>query len=230
MKSQIKFNATHTPRPVVFIHGFVDGRTHASGINGQSGHLDGAYISGKSFLFDEFVKKHISQLNQDLTSIRTEAEVLMLEYTSLPNPENGAPPSAAPTIPTASASKSTEDSRQKRSAAKKAAKAQQDAAAARQKHQQECDRRLEMLCRLVEIDHRIRSRELEYITHLKATSDALKERFMVYGHAVLLRAFSTESIPELDFTEQLGDYYATHADFSKRLRTIIDKNTIEQEG
>lgn len=226
MKSQNKLAATKTPRPFVFLHGFVDGRTHASGINGQSGHLDGAYISGKNYLFDEFVKKNVFHLNQDLAAIRTEGEVLMLEYANLPILEDDAPPSAAPIAST----DAPKDPRQKRAKAKKDAKAQQDAAAARQKYQQELDHRREVLRRLVEIDHRIRSRELECVTRLKATSDALKERFMVYGHGVLLRAFSTENIPELDFTKQLDDYYAAHADFGKRLRTIIDKNTIEQEG
>lgn len=227
MKSDIKLNAVHTPRPVVFLHGFVDGRTHASSINTESTLLDGAYISGKRYLFDEHVKKNFSQLDQGLTAIRTEADVLMLEYNSLPPLDRTAVPTAAP-VPPAGAPESIEAARQKRSAAKKAAKAQQDADAAQAKHQQQLDRRLEVLRRLVEIDHRIRSRELECITRLKATSDALKERFMVYGHGVLLRAFSTDCVPELDFTEQLSNYYDAHADFTRRLKSIINKN-IHQE-
>jgi hypothetical protein len=194
MKNRNHLKGLHTPRPFVFIHGFLNGRCKTAALDQESKLLNSAYIHGKCCLFSELCREQVIQLETELAEARTDAQKLLLKLRALPMPP----------LPEGDDAETAH------------AKAKCDRIAAN---------RAEIIGHLIEIRDEIATRERVCCEGLTATAEALKERFAVYGHGVLLKPVCSSYIPDVSYESALEGYRADH----DALRQKID-NVLKEEG
>lgn len=209
-----------TPLLFVFIHGFLNGRFKTAGVDQDTKFLNGAYINGKIYLFYEFCKKRVAKLVAELASIRTEANALIMEFRALPPVPAEVKQFDRPTyVPPRTAQEAEEG----RSGARNTAQAAALAKRADEEREKNIARRREIIQRLVEIRNRIAVRERICCEELGAVAQALKDRFCVYGHGVLMQPVRTAHIPPIEYTDHLVDYYADCAPLKINIAAILDE-------
>ncbi|MCD8097714.1 MAG: hypothetical protein LUE31_06725, partial [Lachnospiraceae bacterium] len=87
-------------------------------------------------------------------------------------------------------------------------------------------RRREILQRLTEIRHRINSRNRICEEELGAVADRLTAKFAAYASGVLLKPFSADVLPQLDWRPHLEDYYHDHAPLMGRISEALDETEV----
>jgi hypothetical protein len=200
-----------TPRPFIFLHGFLDGRCKTAALDQESNLLNSAYLYGKRCLFAALCRQQVVRLETELAETRTEARKLLLELRALPEPTACEPSESRPARGLSSA-------QAERLAAERAA---QTAAAVAQ----EKAKRVKNIRRLVELRERLATRERVCEESLAATAEALKERFAIYAHGVLLKPVRNRHIPAIQYDSLLADYQVEH----NALRREIDALLQEEE-
>ena len=81
---KISMKGMKTPSPVVFMHGFFNGRFKSAGIDLDSGLLNSAYVNGMMDLFYKYCQERVDKLETDISAICTEAETLFIELKAIP--------------------------------------------------------------------------------------------------------------------------------------------------
>ncbi|MCD7749369.1 MAG: hypothetical protein LUH42_04910 [Oscillospiraceae bacterium] len=212
-KKMPKMPGLWVPRIIILLRGFFAGRIGAAAIDQDSGKLNSAYLNGKLFRFLQFCHEWVAHLERDSAGIRTEAAALLQELKGLPlaAAQDDVP---TPIIPTMSR-QTGNGTRAEAQAQREAARAATAAAAAQSRRRENADkkaaRRQEILNRLGQIRDRITTRERLAQEQMGAASDALSSRFSAYACGALLKPFSADVIPQLDYHSHLEDYYAAHA-------------------
>lgn len=217
-----KMRGINTPTPIVFFHGFLNGRFKSACVDKESNLLNSAYINGKVNLFSMYCKERIIKLETDLSAIRTEAETLIMEFAALPAVQQDKldGESMIEEVPIR-LPKKMDEAQANRAAAKNVAKAAENAEQLKIKKEQIATRRVEIIKRLVQIRNRITTKENNCYHELGATADALKERFCIYGHGVLLKPVYHHYIPGLEYNWVLEEYNADHEELRRRIATIL---------
>lgn len=200
------------PRPITFLHGFLNGRFKTAGVDQETQLLNSAYIHGQVFLYGELCKRQMVRLECKLSAAYTEAGALIAELAALPAPPPfGGDDRSGGTLPASAA-----EAQCRRLAGKKAAQA----SALRSRT---AGRRQEILIRLLELRDRTASRERICTEELEAAAEALKSRFCTYGHGVLLKPVRTWNIPEVDHSRYLENYRAEHDPIKRKMAAILDR-------
>lgn len=216
-QKKLKLIGLKTPRCLVFLYGFVNGRMKTAGINGEHGYLDASYIHGRIHLFDELCKKRISQLEKELSEARVEAETLMLELPSLTcpaQPQNTGAASGAGKLP------ETVTRRDEAAAAKRFAERQDI-------WKQQCEevlaRRSWIIRRLVKIREQLTLSEWVCAEELSAVAHALQERFCIYCHGALLKPVHPGYIAPVEFEPFMDNYRANHETLKQMITNVLEK-------
>jgi hypothetical protein len=218
----------HTPRPIIFIRGFLDGRFQTAGIDQKSALLNSAYLNGELYLFNAYCKKRVIQLENDLAADRTKAETLIQElYTLSADLPADLPIRCAEAKGQAEPPATLAEAQARRKAAKAAAKTAEALANANAKRDALTERHKEILRSLVEIREKIQIKERTCYEELGVTAETLKARLCVYGHGVLLKQpVYTRYIPALEYTSHLEGYRSAHRELNRKLAAVLQ----EREG
>ena len=186
--------------------GFIDGRTHAAELSGEPPIMRSAFISSRLCRYDELCSKLVVILENELSAVRVEADVLTHELDAMPQAEG-----QFVTRRAATATQSREIRRD----------------AVREDKIQKCgERRKEIIRRLTEIDNVLSKKELIAKEELKSLADRLERCFCIYCRGALLRPISRDIIPRVKCEGSLEDYLSAHSSLKKRLRKILDKEEI----
>jgi len=215
-----------TPRPVLFVRGFVNGRMKTADLDQENSRLSSAYVSGMTCLFNEYCQKRVAKLETDLSAVRMEAETLLLELQALPEAE--AAEVQAPGLPD-KLPETVAEAQHLRSAAKASAQAAELSSRVLEKQEAAAARRAAILGRLSEIKSRIAAKEQVCCQELGAASEALRARFCTYAHGVLMRPIRTRYIPDLEYARYLDSYYAAHNTLKREIATALKPQEEEEK-
>lgn len=217
-----------TPRPVLFVRGFVNGRMKTADLDQENSRLSSAYVSGMTCLFNEYCQKRVAKLETDLSAVRMEAEALLLELQALPEAEAAEVPAEAPGLPD-KLPETVAEAQHLRSAAKASSQAAEFSSRVLEKQEATAARRATILGRLSEIKSRIAAKEQVCCQELGAASEALRARFCTYAHGVLMRPIRTRYIPDLEYARYLDGYYAAHNTLKRELATVLKPQEEEEK-
>lgn len=227
-KKKVKMKGLATPTVMLFLRGFFDGRFRAAGIGKDSSLLDSAYTNGKTDLFYKYCNERVDRLENDIASIITEAETLLMELRSMPVTCKGEEIDRAECVKAPKVSSdSTQDAQAARSTAQKAAEAKKAIEQAKAKENQIKKRKTDILQRLVQIRDRISNKEANCRNEISATAFALMERMCVYGHGVLLRPILNRNIPQLEYEWAFDLYNNNHNEIKQRISEVVKKEEVE---
>jgi hypothetical protein len=188
-RKELKLKGLRVPRIFIWILGVIHGKLlKTATIDPNTNYVSSSYITGKIKLFSELTAKYINRLEYELKAVRTEASELMVEEAILSKEIEELPELEVPiTI------------QQKRDF--KRITTQKEGM--QKRHQ-------EILNRLVEIDAKVKSREMCVKEALEATAKNLQSCFSTYGHGVMLQPIFTENIPPVDYETSFETYLKTY--------------------
>ena len=86
---KVKMRGLYTPRILLFVHGFLDGRFKGAVLDSEKNVLNSAYVHDKIFQYNEFLEKNLMSLENEMQEIRTEAECIIQELWEIENRING---------------------------------------------------------------------------------------------------------------------------------------------
>lgn len=197
-----KLPGMHIPCIFLWLLGAFHGKVlKTAAIDPDTGCISSGYVEGKIRLFQGLCAGTAAQLERDLKAAWTEAADLAAEEALLDRQLAGIPvPRAAATV---------EERRQA-----KRSRSRRDALDAR---------RLALLKRLIELDHKIRSRELETRAHLDRTVQILQSRLAAYGHGALLSPFYQKYIPPVNYAPAFAAYEQAYRQDRDRLSRILEE-------
>lgn len=218
---KISMKGMKTPSPVVFMHGFFNGRFKSAGIDLDSGLLNSAYVNGMMDLFYKYCQERVDKLETDISAICTEAETLFIELKAIPEnmSERLSEEKNMEKIPDKLPS-TIQEAQEIRAIARRIAEAKDFSEHSRGAINEKNSRRTEIIQRLVQIRDRIITKENNCYNELNATAFLLKERFCIYGHGVLLRPMLNRYIPNVDYDRILECYDTNHQEIKSRISTL----------
>lgn len=222
-KKVLKIKGIRTPRPFLFIHGFVNGRMKTAAVDSESGNLNSAYIHGKIYLFDELCHKRVLELDRDLSEVRAEAETLVLELNTMDVPSLSGPTPADQRNAGTNASDNVSSAQNRRAAAASAERYNKAAACQKELHDNALARRTWILRRLIKIREQITLAEHVCIEELGATADALRNCFCAYGHGALLTPITPNCLPPIGYQKFLDNYHADYEVLKKKISAAIEE-------
>lgn len=218
---KISMKGMKTPSPVVFMHGFFNGRFKSAGIDLDSGLLNSAYVNGMMDLFYKYCQERVDKLETDISAICTEAETLFIELKAIPEnmSDRMSEEKNMEKIPDKLPS-TIQEAQEIRAIARRIAEAKDFSEHSRGAINEKNSRRTEIIQRLVQIRDRIITKENNCYNELNATAFLLKERFCIYGHGVLLRPMLNRYIPNVDYDRILECYDTNHQEIKSRISTL----------
>lgn len=218
---KIRMKGLKTPSPVVFMHGFFNGRFKSAGIDLDSGLLNSAYVNGMMDLFYKYCQERVDKLETDISAICTEAETLFLELKAIPEnmSDRMSEEKNMEKIPDKLPS-TIQEAQEIRAIARRIAEAKDSSEHSRGAINEKNSRRTEIIQRLVQIRDRIITKENNCYNELNATAFLLKERFCIYGHGVLLQPMLNRYIPNVDYDRILECYDINYQEIKSRISTL----------
>lgn len=206
---KVKIKGLATLTFIVFMHGFFDGRFKSAGIDQDSGILNSAYVNGKIHLFYQYCSERIGSLETNIAAVCIEAETLLmeLEYLSRQIKFN----------------EKTEENQVMRLDATKTDKENETLETLKGNRNYIQKRKIDIIQRLIQIKVLIDNKEAMCRNEINATAFALKERFCVYGHGVLLRPILNSYIPQMEYEWTFNFYNKNHDEVKRRISSIIKK-------
>lgn len=218
---KISMKGMKTPSPVVFMHGFFNGRFKSAGIDLDSGLLNSAYVNGMMDLFYKYCQERVDKLETDISAICTEAETLFIELKAIPEnmSDRMSEEKNMEKIPDKLPS-TIQEAQEIRAIARRIAEAKDFSEHLRGAINEKNSRRTEIIQRLVQIRDRIITKENNCYNELNATAFLLKERFCIYGHGVLLQSMLNRYIPNVDYDRILECYDTNHQEIKSRISTL----------
>ena len=219
-KKVLKMKGLRTPKPIIFVHGFINGRMKTAALNPESGHLNSAYIFGKIYQFEKLCHDRAKCLEKDLCDIRTNAEMLIFKLNTLPIPsaDGGKGVQVKEMDPGSKAS-----SADRRAAAAAMDAAAKDAAAAKEQREQIMAERMETVQQLIQIREQISLKQIVCMEELGATADALRNCFCTYGHGAMLRPMNPGYLPPVEFEGHLASHRDDCEALKKKINDAVDK-------
>lgn len=218
---KISMKGMKTPSPVVFMHGFFNGRFKSAGIDLDSGLLNSAYVNGMMDLFYKYCQERVDKLETDISAICTEAETLFIELKAIPEnmSDRMSEEKNMEKIPDKLPS-TIQEAQEIRAIARRIAEAKDFSEHSRGAINEKNSRRTEIIQRLVQIRDRIITKENNCYNELNATAFLLKERFCIYGHGVLLQPMLNRYIPNVDYDRILECCDTNHQEIKSRISTL----------
>ena len=218
---KISMKGMKTPSPVVFMHGFFNGRFKSAGIDLDSGLLNSAYVNGMMDLFYKYCQERVDKLETDISAICTEAETLFIELKAIPEnmSDRMSEEKNMEKIPDKLPS-TIQEAQEIRAIARRIAEAKDFSEHLRGAINEKNSRRTEIIQRLIQIRDRIITKENNCYNELNATAFLLKERFCIYGHGVLLQSMLNRYIPNVDYDRILECYDTNHQEIKSRISTL----------
>lgn len=223
----LTLRGVHTPRPFLFIRGFVNGRMKTADLDQENSRLSSAYVSGMTCLFNEYCQKRVAMLETDLSAVRMEAETLLLELKALPRDSQAEASAEAPGV-SAKLPTTVAEAQRFRAVARSSAQAAELSSLVLEKQEAATARRTAILGRLAEIRSRIATKEQVCCQEFGATADALRARFCVYAHGVLLKPIRTRYIPEMEYAQYMDNYYAAHNTLKREIAVVLKSQEEEK--
>lgn len=216
----MRLKGLRTPRPFIFIRGFVNGRMKTAELDHENSRLSSAYVSGMTCLFNEYCQKRVTRLESDLSAVRMEAETLLLEFKTLPG-DRQTEASAWPYEVPVKLPATVAEAQRLRAAARSSAQAAELSSRVLEKQEAATTRRAAILGRLAEIKSRVATKEQICCQELGAVADALRARFCSYAQGVLMKPIRTQYIPELEYARYLDNYYASHNTLKREIAAVL---------
>ena len=218
----------HTPSPFIYLMGFVDGRAKTAAINDNT--LHSAFFDSRLNMFEAYCENRIKQLEKDLSSVYTEASLLLMELSSLSEKETVLTSHDINTIDTISLPSTFEEAQRIRSAAKRAQAEKNATEYAASRKEKRTSRKVEILKRLVEIRSLISTEERACYSDLYLTSFRLHSVFNKYSKAVVLKPISDSCIPIIDVEHSFDRYNTFHESLKMRLIEVTDLSRKEKNN
>ena len=228
MKTSAKGLNLHTPSAFIYFMGFVDGRTKTVAIDNNT--LHSAFIDSRLNMFQAYCENRIKQLEKDLSSVYTEASLLLMELSSLSEKETVLSSHDINTIDTISLPSTFEEAQRIRSAAKRAQAEKNATEYAASRKEKRTSRKVEILKRLVEIRSLISTEERACYSDLYLTSFRLRSVFNKYSKAVVLKPISDACIPIIDVEHSFDRYNTFHESLKMRLIEVTDLSRKEKNN
>lgn len=228
MKTSAKGLNLHTPSAFIYFMGFVDGRTKTAAIDNNT--LHSAFIDSRLNMFQAYCENRIKQLEKDLSSVYTEASLLLMELSSLSEKETVLTSHDINTIDTISLPSTFEEAQRIRSAAKRAQAEKNATEYAASRKEKRTSRKVEILKRLVEIRSLISTEERACYSDLYLTSFRLRSVFNKYSKAVVLKPISDACIPIIDVEHSFDRYNTFHESLKMRLIEVTDLSRKEKNN
>lgn len=228
MKTSAKGLNLHTPSAFIYFMGFVDGRTKTVAIDNNT--LHSAFIDSRLNMFQAYCENRIKQLEKDLSSVYTEASLLLMELSSLSEKETVLTSHDINTIDTISLPSTFEEAQRIRSAAKRAQAEKNATEYAASRKEKRTSRKVEILKRLVEIRSLISTEERACYSDLYLTSFRLRSVFNKYSKAVVLKPISDACIPIIDVEHSFDRYNTFHESLKMRLIEVTDLSRKEKNN
>ena len=221
-KKSLYLKGLRTPRFLIFLRGFVDGRSKTAAVDSESKFLCSGYLEEKLFLFSELCDRRVIALEDGLSPDRSEASSLLMELSLLPAPTAGgeSAPAAARAVP-GTPPATVPEAQACRAAARSAARAAEAAERSRKRREETEARRQAILQRLVEIQDRIATRELIAGEELSATAEALKGLLCAYAHGVLLRPVQARYLRPIEYAPRFDAYRQSHDALDRKLTRAL---------
>lgn len=227
MKTSAKGLNLHTPSAFIYFMGFVDGRTKTAAIDNNT--LHSAFIDSRLNMFQAYCENRIKRLETDLSSVYTEASLLLMEFNTLSQKETVLTSTDINTIDTISLPSTFEEAQRIRSAAKRAQAEKNATEYAASRKEKRTSRKVEILQRLVEINDLISTEERACYSDLYLTSFRLRAIFNTYSKAVVLKPISDTCIPIIDVEHSFDRYNAFHESLKMRLIEVTDLSTRKEK-
>ena len=227
MKTPTKGLSLHTPSAFIYLMGFVDGRTKTAAINDNT--LHSAFIDSRLNMFKAFGANRVKKLEKDLSSVYTEASLLLMEFNTLSQKETVLTSTDINTIDAISLPSTFEEAQRIRSAAKRAQAEKNATEYAASRKEKRASRKVEILNRLVQINDLISTEERACYSDLYLTSFRLRSVFNKYSKAVVLKPTSDECIPIIDVDRSFDRYKTFHESLKVRLIEVTDLSTRKEK-
>lgn len=215
MKTPTKGLNLHTPSPFIYFMGFIDGRTKTAAIDNNT--LRSAFIDSRLNMFQAYCENRIKKLEKDLSSVYTEASLLLMEFNALSQKETVLTSTDINTIDAISLPATFEEAQRIRSVAKQAQAKKNATDYAMSEKKKRISRKSEILKRLIEISNLISTEERACYSDLYLTSFRLRAVFNTYSKAVVLKPISDECIPIIDVEHSFDRYNSFHQSLKMRL-------------
>lgn len=228
MKTSAKGLNLHTPSAFIYFMGFVDGRTKTAAIDNNT--LHSAFIDSRLNMFQAYCENRIKRLEKDLSSVYTEASLLLIEFNTLSQKEPVLTSHDINTIDAISLPATFEEAQGIRSAAKRAQAEKNAADYAASRKEKRTSRKVEILKRLIEINDLISTEERACYSDLYLTSFRLRAVFNTYSKAVVLKPISDECIPIIDVEHSFDRYNTFHESLKMRLIEVTDSLTRKENS
>lgn len=228
MKTSAKGLNLHTPSAFIYFMGFVDGRTKTAAIDNNT--LHSAFIDSRLNMFKAFGANRVNKLEKDLSSVYTEASLLLMEFNTLSQKETVLTSTDINTIDAISLPLTFEEAQRIRSAAKRAQAEKNATEYAASRKEKRTSRKVEILKRLIEINDLISTEERACYSDLYLTSFRLRAVFNTYSKAVVLKPISDECIPIIDVEHSFDRYNTFHESLKMRLIEVTDSLTRKENS
>lgn len=204
-----KVKGLRVPRFLLFLLGLLHGKLlKTAAIDPATETISSSYISGKQKAFGEYCAQMLRNMENELKAVRGEAAALFTEEADLRR-QLGDIPTDTPS--------GIQGKRQMRRSGN-------------QKRRLEA-RHNEIIQRLMEIQTKLRSRELMVREEMTATASAIQSVFSSYGHGALLIPFYGTYIPAVTFEEYFSMYQETHLKETIQLNALLKEvYTYEDEA
>lgn len=199
----------HTPRFLIWCKGFLHGKIlHTGGLDPETNTLSSGYITGQTKRFRHACVLRREEAETKLTKAWTEADQLLIEYSTL------------------SAALADSDGQNARSETSAQARARERAAGKRASRKADRQTILKNMAGLV---NTIRG---EYDTahdQMEATAESLLSVYATYGHGLLMKPIYQNVLPELLYEDCADQILTAHANTWNALVTIVEEAQ-KQEG
>ena len=192
----------HTPRFLIWCKGFTHGKLRTGGLDPETNTLSSGYITGQTKRFRNACIVRREEADAKLTKAWTEADQLLIEYSTL------------------SAALADSDGQNARSETSAQARARERAAGKRANRQT-------ILKNMAGLVNTIRG---EYDTahdQMEATAESLLSVYACYGHGLLMKPIYQNVLPELPYEDCADQILTAHESTWNALVTIVQN---AQEG
>ena len=223
MKKKIKLRGLHTPKLILFLHGFFDGRFKGAAIDPETNILNSAFMYQRIFQYNEFCEKNLVKMESDLEGIRTEAENLMEELKEINIFQTEKKEIIFSDYVKQKIPSTTTEAQQYRNEARSEKKENQRKKQLQEEHNKMSSKKTTIIRRLIEIQNSISTKENITERSMMSVAEALKASLCPYCHGAILKPLYEHYIPQIGCSLQLKKYQEKHKDFNEKISTVLNR-------
>ena len=220
---KVKMRGLYTPRILLFVHGFLDGRFKGAVLDSEKNVLNSAYVHDKIFQYNEFLEKNLMSLENEMQEIRTEAECIIQELWEIENRINGKKEVVFYNCAKKKIPATITEAQQLRKEAREEEKENENTRQKYDKYNELIDRKRIIIQRLIEIENDRAAKESVTEKNMISGAEALKASLCSYCHGAILNPVYENYIPQIDCLLQMKKYKEEHKKAAEKISDILCK-------